>query len=415
MPFIYYFKNTRTKRQFWFDIFETVLESTLKLVGNASGSMKLDDWNILAREMPSRSVREIQAIFYPDAPGEVFADLETRGQMSRRRKFLAAFDHATYHGMYKNILDNTELQFPDIQTMFRNGRSHGKIMSQVMTHVGQWLNLRPMQINDRDNNKPQLWRDFLPAFREEHGNRSEELALRLQRQIFSVVHKRIDQFADSTASAYLSNLPADSQGDAYLERFMLPTWYDLLVRVHEIVGPRFQRSLAKFNTQSPKSLPSRPESSLTQVLRAAISRIPEIRTNPALSSSQALEVLMARIDPILTDWAAQQSGKARETQSRNQLPPEPSKAWDMAMLKNCQLCTAISKPNIDESNSQRGISPSIPSTVGTASMPGERHGDESAFKDPSGSRQINCMERCGTDEREDFSIDRPSRVEMLNA
>jgi hypothetical protein len=198
--------------------------------------------------MPSRSVKEIQAIFYPDAPGEVLADLETRGQAYRREKFLAAFEHATYHRMYKNILDNTDLQFPDIQTLFKNGRSHGKIMSQVMAHVGQWLNLRLMQISDRDNNKPQLWRDFLPAFREEHGNRSEELALHLQRQIFSVVHKRIDEFTDGTASAYLSNFPTDSQGDAYLERFMLPVWNDLLVRVYEIVGPRFQRSLAKFNT-----------------------------------------------------------------------------------------------------------------------------------------------------------------------
>jgi hypothetical protein len=364
--------------------------------------------------MPSRSVKEIQAIFYPDAPGEVLADLETRGQAYRRGKFLAAFDHATYHRMYKNILDNTDLQFPDIQTLFKNGRSHGKIMSQVMAHVGQWLNLRLMQISDRDNNKPQLWRDFLPAFREEHGNRSEELALHLQRQIFSVVHKRIDEFTDGTASAYLSNFPTDSQGDAYLERFMLPVWNDLLVRVYEIVGPRFQRSLAKFNTHSPKSPPSRPQSSLTQVLRAAISRIPEIQMNPALSSSQALEVLMARIDPIVTDWAAQQSGEVRETQSRSQLPPGPSKAWDMAMLKHSQLSTAISKPSTNESNSQRSIPPSIPSTVGTAPMPGERRSDGSAFKDLSGSMQVNCMKRCGTDEREDFSVNRPSIVEMLN-
>jgi hypothetical protein len=161
-----------------------------------------------------------------------------------------------------------------------------------------------MQIIDRNNNKPQLWRDFLPAFNEEHGNRSEELAFHLQRQIFSIVYKRIDEFANATASAYLSKLP-DSQGDSYLEHFMLPIWNDLLVRVRHIVVPRFQRSLAKFNTQSPKSLPSRPASSLMQVFRAAISHIPEICLNPALCSSLALEVLMARISPTVTDWAVQ--------------------------------------------------------------------------------------------------------------
>ena len=84
-------------------------------------------------------------------------------------------------------------------------------------------------------------------------------------RFFSMVHKRIDEFANGTAGAYLSKLP-DSQGEACLECFIIPIWNDLLVRVHHVVGPRFQRSLAKFNTQRPKSLLSGPESSLTQVL-----------------------------------------------------------------------------------------------------------------------------------------------------
>lgn len=219
--------------------------------------MKLDDWNILARVLPSRSVRDVRSIFYPDAPDDVISDLEAKGQLYRRPKFLAAFDDHTYHRMYQTILSNQELQFPDIQTLFRIGRKLGKIMSQVMIHVGQRLNLRPIQVSERDNNKPQLWRDFIPAFQEEYGDGAEELALHLQRQIFSVVHRRIDEFTDSTASAYLSKLP-DTQGNAYLERFILPNWKDLLVTVHAVAGSRFQRSLSKFNTQSPKNLPSRP-------------------------------------------------------------------------------------------------------------------------------------------------------------
>jgi hypothetical protein len=389
-----------------------VLESISRLTGEASGSIKLNDWNILARDLPSRSLEDIRASFYPDVPVEVLAELEARGHSHRRAKFLTAFDHITYYRMYKTILENPDLQFPDIQTLFRSGRNHGKIMSQVMNHVGQWLNLRPIQISDRDNNKPQLWRDFLPTF-QEYGIRSEELALRLQRQVFTIVHKRIDEFANGMASAYLSKLPADSQADAYLERFMLPIWNDLLVRVHEVVGPRFQGSLAKFNTQSPPSLPIRPEvSSLTQVLRAAISRVPEIRMNPALCGSQALEVLVARIEPILTDWAAQQGGKARKIESRSQSPVGPTRARDIITLKHSQLSAVMSGPGIDEVDPPRCNNGPIPSTAVPVSVQSERHSGACAIEE---ARQMDCIKQYGTGERVDFSINRPSIVKMLNS
>jgi hypothetical protein len=325
-----------------------VLESTSKFKGNAlAGSMKLDDWNILARVLPSRSVRDVQSIFYPDAPDEVLSSLEAKGQLYRRPKFLAAFDDLTYHRMYQTILENPDLQFPDIQTLFRIGRQLGKIMSQVLIHVGQWLNLHPLQVSERENNKPQLWRDFILAFQDEYGDRAEEMALHLQRQIFSVVHKRIDEFTDGTASTYLSKLPK-SQGDAYLERFILPIWKDLLVTVHQVAGSRFQRSLVKFNTQCPKSLLCQPESSLTHILREAISRVPEIRLNPALCSTQALEILMGRISPIVADWAVQHSGGLEKTQSQKGQPLRASKLGVGALLEPEKVKEVILKTSLDE-------------------------------------------------------------------
>lgn len=381
------------------------------LKGNASGSMKLEDWNILARVLPSRSVRDVQSIFYPDAPVDIMSNLEAKGQLYRRTKFLAAFDDLTYFRMYQKVLENPDLQFPDIQTLFRIGRQLGKIMSQVMIHVGQWLNLQPMQVSERDNNKPQLWRDFIMAFQEEYGHRSEEMALHLQRQIFSVVHQRIDEFTDSAASAYLSKLP-DSEGDAYLERFILPIWKDILIIVHQVAGSRFQGSLVIFNNQCPKSLPSRPNSSLTHVLRDAISRVPEIRLNPALCSSQALEILMTRISPIVADWAVQHGGGAAQTRSQNGLSLSPSKAVDIATAEDRQLRAVISKPNIDENSSLRCNPPSIPPSVVSEAASGERHAGESAIEE---AFQMGVMKRCGLEQKEDFAMNRSSITKILNA
>jgi hypothetical protein len=131
-----------------------------------------------------------------------------------------------------------------------------------MIHVGQWLNLYPVQVAERDPNKPQLWRDFLPAFSEKPSDQSEELARQLQRQIFDVLRERIDEFATgTTASLYLATYP-DSQGDAYLDRFTIPIWNDLLVTVYKTIGPRLKRSMTKFNNQNPESLLPPQESTL---------------------------------------------------------------------------------------------------------------------------------------------------------
>jgi hypothetical protein len=391
-----------------------VLEGASKLRGDASCSMKLDDWNILARVLPSRSVRDVQSIFYPDAPDDVVVDLEAKGQGYRRPKFMVAFDDRTYYRMYQTILQNPDLQFPDIQTLFRVGRQLGKIMSQVMIHVGQWLNLRPMQISERDNNKPQLWRDFIPAFQEEYGDGSEEMALHLQQQIFGVVHKRIEEFTDSPASAYLSKLP-DAQGDSYLERFTLPIWKDLLVTVHQAVGSRFQRSLVKFNTQCPKSLPSQPESSLTHILRDAISRVPEIRVNPALCSSQALEVLMTRISPIVADWAVQLGGATIKTQSQDGISLWPSNTVDIATFEDRRLDAAISRTSLDEGSSPQCSPPSMSSSVVSVAASTERHGDEIMIGGCSETLPMSVMKRCGLEQKDDFEMNRSSILKILNA
>jgi hypothetical protein len=241
------------------------------------------------------------------------------------------------------------------------------------------------------------------------------MALHLQRQIFSVVHKRIDEFTDSTTSAYLSKLP-DDQGDTYLERFVLPVWKDVLIMVHQIAGSRFQRSLAKFNTQCPTSLPSRPESSLSHFLRDAISRAPEIRLNPALCSSQAIEILMMKIAPIVTDWAAQHGGGtgAIKTHVQNATSLSSStKIVDIVAFEHRKLWEASTKSNLKEDNLPLGGPPLIHARIVSATAMSDSV--EDTTEECSETLQVNAIKLCGLEQKEDYEISRSSIRKILNA
>jgi hypothetical protein len=130
----------------------------------------------------------------------------------------------------------------------------------------RWINLLPAIVGDRDNNKPPLWRDFIPALQATVGSEAEALAQTLQQEIFRVVRKRLDNFD--------GNLEGDAGQDSYLERFSSPIWNELLVLVHDTAGPRFQGLLAPCNTELPPRLPSQSAPALARDLSGAISRLP---------------------------------------------------------------------------------------------------------------------------------------------
>ena len=312
-------------------MFNEVLNTTAQLVGDASNSIQLADWNTFAQLPPSWSPADLHRIFYPNAPAEALADLEREGFLHRRPKFLGEIGDAKYYQIYQTILENPKLRFPDVQAVLRAGRLLGKVLSQVVNHVVHWLNANPTQVGERDPNKPQLWLDFLPAFDGEGSIRSDQ-ARSLQRLIFDLVHKRLNEFAEGVHSSYLSQLPSAKDG-SYLKRFECLVWRDLLTGVHGMVGAHFQGPLAKFNTEDPRQLPCQPESTLVQALAKAITRIPEVSHNPALSRTEALEVLIAKIAPIVTTWTIEHCGEAQQTKGPNQMSIGLLAASDIGMAQ----------------------------------------------------------------------------------
>ena len=349
--------------------------------------MSLSDWNGLARLKAARSDAELQSLFYPSASADIIANLETKGSSRRRKGFLATCTDSTYYEIYTKIQQNPNIRFLDIQGFIRSSREQGRVLSQVLTHVGQWLNHCVVPAGAQDTKKAQLWEDFLPAFRGGDSDQAEERARSLQRQILASSRDRVSELTRGPASSYLSKLP-DAQGDAYLERFSHAIWRDILLVVRSAAGGQFQGSLAKFNREDPNNQPQQAHSKLLQNFRESVSRIPDISSNPALRSSAALDELMA----VVKMWAVEQNEKALRAQRLNQMPPWPSHAREVVMSQQSELSSGSAGGPDDVSGTQPGVvSCSPPSTPPNGGSAPERIGD--------GSRVGRVRQSCSVEER----------------
>ncbi|KFY82708.1 hypothetical protein V498_08489 [Pseudogymnoascus sp. VKM F-4517 (FW-2822)] len=163
-----------------FDQFDEVLRQVSKLSRGLDEAVHLSDWDALAG-------------------------------------FLVGLEHGHYHNAARYVLDHAGQEFIDIPALLRTGRRDGKIMSEVMCHVRIWINSQPTEVSDCENNKPQLWRDFVPALEIDFGGQALRRLRELQRQLFSVMKGGLDQLEGS-----LGGNVVFVDDDTYLERFRLP-------------------------------------------------------------------------------------------------------------------------------------------------------------------------------------------------
>jgi hypothetical protein len=95
-------------------------------------------------------------LFYPDR--------ESRATTKRRPGFLSVLGDDAYEQVYKCIRETPRLRFVNMHSMLRTSKENSRVMVQVLNHVIAWLNPSPMTVhNRRDNNKPPLWNDLMPA------------------------------------------------------------------------------------------------------------------------------------------------------------------------------------------------------------------------------------------------------------
>lgn len=291
-------------------------------------TIRPEDWKAL-KDLPSLSALNVAQLFYPGAPPESLSEImedETQGRLYRSAKFLTTLTDAEYSAAYNSIQGSPEgvetaHRFPDIEAILNRGRKEGPILSQLMSHVARWINAKPIVVVPRQQDKPQHWRDFIPAFVGIPYEDAERAAQELQRKIFNVVRGRLEE---------LDRLGEwDVTDQMYTTRFQTtPIWHELLLLVHQAVGPRFVKQMERAN----KSLPPPPSRNATPALvdsvREAICRLPQVSRNPALRNPAATKELMEVLSPRIARWVVDSCDRGLTAQADPCTP-----AWPPSVLE----------------------------------------------------------------------------------
>ncbi|KAF2174792.1 hypothetical protein K469DRAFT_770346 [Zopfia rhizophila CBS 207.26] len=288
---------------FWFTTFDRVISTISRIHSEFNIDIQSSDWVKLASLPQARKLEDVRKLFYPDqdAPSSL-----------RRRDLFPTADDDTYNGLYQSVLSTPDLSFADVHSLLKTTKKEGKVMSVVVSHVGQWLNRDPARVIERDNNKPPLRNDFLPALRERYGEGAEKHSIELQERLLVYIRNNIDEFTRPIVEHYLHEYPSGNS-DAYAERFEHEVWKDILILVVEFAGPHLQHeSMLRFNTEDPRKISSKPASAITQAVCKLIGRIPEVSQNPALKEEKAMDDLCEMMQPVIIEWAARQCANALE-------------------------------------------------------------------------------------------------------
>lgn len=242
------------KGQFFFTIFNTVLDMLHSMPGDAVGLVREPDWAILCKNLrPDRTRDEVRALFYPEA-GLSAPDVRDK----RRAGFLLSFDAQSYWDIYDWVLQGPELRFPSVRRVVKLSRNEGQVLHKVMRHVVDWVHPEANSVvARRDNNKPPLYCDLVPAlngnqkkvrvnkrkqpdysWRGLPGQSPEATAVLLQQEVCDFVLPRIASFRNPKSC--LEQFLDTSNEATYITRFDQDDWAEVLSIVRRYAGPELR-------------------------------------------------------------------------------------------------------------------------------------------------------------------------------
>lgn len=333
-----------------------------QLCAGSPESVQLSDW-VKLTDLRRPTPKATQDLFYPRYPDDVLAELEDYGDQHRAKGFLTALDHHQYYAAYRFVLEHPEQNFVDIQSLLRAGRTDGKIVSQVMSHVVRWVNTKPTEVKASENNKPPIWKDLVPILKITSDEDAGQQSRLLQRQIFDIVRDRLDDLEAS--------LVGELHEASYLDRFNLPTWNEILACVQATIGSEFKGPLARFKTRLPASVPGRSISSLTQDLSQALKCLPQVKGNPALRNPLAVEELARLISPTVTQWAAQQCEQALAAQDHAEVPLWPTSVLQRVRVEYSRLSELLQTQTVMQARDDGDDPREVTSVTNGAELPTE--------------------------------------------
>lgn len=276
-----------------------MIKITSEIQGQHGLDVQLSDWNKLAGLSRVRSVHDVRGLFYPDLEPNV----EPRPSDTRRRDFFPNTSDSAYFNLCRSVLSEPGRQFIDIQALLKTTKQEGKLMSIVMSHVGQWMNKEPEKVSDRDNNKPALRKDLVPALRAKYGDKADKKSRDLQQGVLNHVRENAKDFTSTMLEHYLHEYPCGDD-DAYGARFKHKAWRNVLSIVTRFAGPTLQHEYiaSLVQEETPKISPP----AIAQTARDIICQIPEVANDPALRSTDAAKQLLEMMQPVIAQWISEQ-------------------------------------------------------------------------------------------------------------
>jgi hypothetical protein len=275
------------------------MEITSEIRGQHGLDLELADWNKLAGLPRVRSVHDVRELFYPGLD----PDVEPHSLGTRRRDFFLSVSDDAYFSLYQFVLSEPARRFIDIQALLKTTKQEGKLMSMVMSHVSLWTNREPEKVSDRDNNKPALRKDLIPALRAKYGDKADDESQVLQQEVLNHVRENAKEFTSTTLEHYLHEYPSGND-DAYGARFKHAVWSKVLSIVTSFAGPTLQHKYIASLTPEETRKISPP--TIAQTARDLICQIPEVANNPALQSTTAAERLLRMMQPVIAQWISEQ-------------------------------------------------------------------------------------------------------------
>ena len=290
-----------------------VIEITSELQGQHGVDVQLADWNKLANLPRVRTVHEVWALFYPGLdPG-----IDSYSSVARRRDFFPDADDTAYAGLCQTVVSEPGRRFINIQAFLKTTKQEGKLMSTVLSHVTLWMNAEPAKVSDRDNNKPALREDLVPALRATYGDKAEDKSRDLQQAILCRVHENAIDFTSAAPEHYLHEYPSGDD-EAYRTRFKHKAWRDVLSIVTIYAGPTLQRRFIVRPVSEETCKISPP--TVAQTARDLICQIPEVANDPALQSATAAEQLLRMMQPVIAQWISKQHARASDPNGEDEQP-----------------------------------------------------------------------------------------------
>jgi hypothetical protein len=286
------------------------MKTTSEIQDQHGLDVRLADWNQLASLPQVRSVDEVQRLFYPSIePG-----VESHPSGTRRRDFFPNLSDDVYFNLCQSVLYEPGRRFIDIQALLKTTKQEGKLMSTIMSHVGQWLNKEPERVSDRDNNKPALRKDLVPALRPKYGDKADDKSRFLQQIILDHVRENAKEFTSTALEHYLHEYPS-GDCDAYGARFQHKVWRSVLSIVTNVAGPTLQHKYMAGLILEGNHKISPP--TIAQTARDLICQIPEVANDPALRSTSAAKQLLGMMQPVIAQWISAQRAEVLDRHSEH--------------------------------------------------------------------------------------------------